>query len=418
MARNFRRAELLEPHRQSGGWPWMLMNAATDIEAPRHTFEIRHEDRGGTAARVGRLYTGHGALDTPCFFPVGTAGTVKTLTPDELREASVQGLLANTYHLYLRPGTEILKQAGGLHKFMRWQWPMLTDSGGFQVFSLAALKKVRADGVEFQSHLDGSYHTFTPRRVIEIQRAIGSDIMMVLDLCAPYPCPHSQAKAWHEITVRWAADAQQADAELPALYGHRQNVWAIMQGSVFADLRRASANALVELDFPGYAIGGLAVGEPKSVFREMTALSAPLLPHSKPRYLMGVGFPEDLLFAIAQGIDFFDCVLPTRNGRNGTAFTWTGKITVKAAREKDHFYPIDETCDCYTCRRFDRAYLRHLFAAEELLALRLVSLHNVHFYQALMRAAREQIAAGDYSAWMAARIAELEHIETPLPEEQ
>lgn len=383
-----------------------------------HRFEILCEDVSGTEARTGRLATGHGILETPCFFPVGTTGTVKTLTPDELCDAGVQGILANTYHLYLRPGTNILRQAGGLHRFMRWDRPILTDSGGYQVFSLAELKKVRADGVEFQSHLDGSYHTFTPRNVIETQRAIGSDILMVLDLCAPYPCSYGQAKEWHEVTVDWARAAQAAESALPPLYGHRQNAWAIMQGSVYENLRRESAAALVELDFPGYAIGGLAVGEPKSVFREFTALSAALLPAAKPRYLMGVGFPEDLLYSIAQGIDFFDCVLPTRNGRNGTAFTWSGKITVKAAREKARFQPIDDTCSCYTCRRFDRAYLRHLFAAEELLALRLVSLHNVHFYQELMRAAREHIAAGDYRSWMSERVRALENIETSLLEEQ
>jgi queuine tRNA-ribosyltransferase len=383
-----------------------------------HSFQIVAQDSSGTKAQRGTLKTDHGVIETPCFFPVGTAGTVKTLTPDELEGARVQAILANSYHMYLRPGLDILKAAGGLHRFMKWTHPILTDSGGYQVFSLAELKKVRENGVEFQSHIDGSYHTFTPENVVQIQRAIGSDMMMVLDLCAPYPCSHGQAKEWHEITARWAARAKQADAESPFLYGHRQNLWAIMQGSVYADLRRESAEALVDLDFPGYAIGGLAVGEPKAVFRETVALSAPLLPEGKPRYLMGVGFPEDLLFCIAQGIDFFDCVLPTRNGRNGTAFTWKGKVIVKAAREKENFVPIDEHCDCYTCRTFDRAYLRHLFVAEELLALRLVSLHNLHFYQSLMAAAREHIQAGDYGAWMEAVMADLEITETSNMESQ
>ncbi|HEY3296047.1 MAG TPA: tRNA guanosine(34) transglycosylase Tgt [bacterium] len=376
-----------------------------------HPFHVLLNDASGTQARHGRLETGHGLIHTPCFFPVGTVGTVKTLTPDELEGAGAQAILANSYHLYLRPGLDILKSAGGLHRFMKWMHPILTDSGGYQVFSLAELKKVRENGVEFQSHIDGSYHTFTPAKVIEIQRAIGSDMTMALDLCAPYPCSHGQAKEWHEITARWAASAKTADAEMPVLYGHRQNLWAIMQGSVFEDLRRESAAALVDMDFPGYAIGGLAVGEPKSIFRDMVALSAPLLPAAKPRYLMGVGFPEDLLYCIAQGIDFFDCVLPTRNGRNGTAFTWNGKLIVKAAREKEHFIPIDESCDCYTCRTFDRAYIRHLFVAEELLALRLVSLHNVHFYQSLMRAAREHIQAGDYGPWMEATLANFQTVE-------
>ena len=381
-----------------------------------HPFAITAEDRSGTQARLGRLKTDHGIIETPCFFPVGTAGTVKTLTPDELTAAGVEALLANTYHLYLRPGTEVLQAAGGLHCFMRWPRPILTDSGGYQVFSLADLKRVRETGVEFQSHLDGSYHTFTPRRVVEIQRAIGSDIMMALDLCAPYPCSFAQAKEWHETTVRWAAAAREAEELQPRLYEHRQNLWAIMQGSVFPELRRASAEALIELDFPGYAIGGLAVGEPKAVFRDLVEFSTPLLPFDKPRYLMGVGFPEDLLFCIAQGVDFFDCVLPTRNGRNGTAFTWKGKVIVKAARERERFEPIDATCDCYTCRTFDRAYLRHLFNAEELLALRLVSLHNVHFYQALIRAAREHIRAGDFGAWHRQVLSDIQNNETSQAE--
>ncbi len=365
-----------------------------------HPFAVIAEDLSGSAARVCRIETDHGAIKTPCFFPVGTAGTVKTLTPDELRDAGVQAVLANTYHLYLRPGTEVLRQAGGLHRFMRWQRPILTDSGGYQVFSLADLKKVRPEGVEFQSHLDGSYHLFSPQRVVEIQRSIGSDFMMVLDLCPPYPCTYGQAKQWHELTVEWASSAKASHEELPELYEHRQNLWAIAQGSVFEDLRRDSAAELVDLDFPGYAIGGLAVGEPKSVFREMVELVSGLLPKSKPRYLMGVGFPEDLLFAISHGVDFFDCVLPTRNGRNGTAFTRSGKLIVKAAREKTNFSPIDRDCDCYTCRNFDRAYLRHLFVAQELLALRLVSLHNVHFYQRLLATARDQIQQGTFQAWM------------------
>jgi len=381
-----------------------------------HPFDILSRDASGSAARCGRLSTDHGIIETPCFFPVGTAGTVKTLTPDELVGAGVQAVLANTYHLYLRPGTEILEKARGLHHFMKWERPIITDSGGYQVFSMAELKKVREEGVEFQSHLDGSYHTFTPEKVVAIQRAIGSDLMMVLDLCAPYPCSYAQAKQWHEMTVRWAWRAQDACGESAELYGHRQNLWGIMQGSVFTDLRRASASMLVDLEFPGYAIGGLAVGEPKAVFREMLEFSAPLLPDDKPKYLMGVGFPEDILFAVSCGVDFFDCVLPTRNGRNGTAFTWQGKVIVKAAREKEHLYPIDETCDCYTCRRFDRAYIRHLFDAEELLALRLVSLHNVHFYQSLIRTARERIRAGDFRSWMESTLAVWQHDEPSFTE--
>jgi queuine tRNA-ribosyltransferase len=382
---------------------------------PAHPFQLITRDSSGTRARHARLETDHGIIETPCFFPVGTVGTVKTLTPHELKDANVQAILANSYHLYLRPGLDILKRAGGLHRFMKWDRPILTDSGGYQVFSLAELKKVRQDGVEFQSHLDGSYHTFTPAKVVEIERAIGSDMMMVLDLCAPYPCSVDLAKEWHLITARWAEAAIEAENAQPLLYGHRQNLWAIMQGSVFPDLRKASAEALVELDFPGYAIGGLAVGEPKTIFREMVELSTGLLPENKPRYLMGVGFPEDLLFSIAQGVDFFDCVLPTRNGRNGTAFTSKGRLVVKAAREKENFIPLDDACDCYTCRNFDRAYIRHLFVAEEILALRLVSLHNVHFYQSLLRKAREHIRAGDYRPWMDATLAEMQTIAPIIP---
>ena len=381
-----------------------------------HPFSVLSKDPSGTRARAGNLETDHGTLETPCFFPVGTAGTVKTLSPDELSDAGVQAVLANSYHLYLRPGLEILKAAGGLHHFMNWPHPILTDSGGYQVFSLAELKKVRPDGVEFQSHLDGSYHFFTPEKVLDIQRAIGSDMMMVLDLCAPYPCSHGQADQWHQMTVQWAAKAKSAEPDKPFLYGHRQNLWAIVQGSVFADLRQASAEALVNLDFPGYAIGGLAVGEPKSVFQEMVELTTGFLPELKPRYLMGVGLPEDLLFSISQGVDFFDCVLPTRNGRNGMAFTWAGKLHLRAAREKENFFPIDERCGCYTCRNFTRAYLRHLFVADELLVLRLVSLHNVYFYQELVRKAREHIRSGDYRTWMESVLPQLQMNDSPLPE--
>ena len=332
---------------------------------------------------------------------MGTAGTVKTLSPDELMGAGVQGILANSYHLYLRPGLEVLRAAGGLHKFMGWPRPILTDSGGYQVFSLARLKRVQDEGVLFQSHIDGSYHFLTPAKVVEIQRAIGSDLMMPLDLCAPYPTTYSQAKEWHEQTLLWAAEAQKAHEEQPFLYGHPQELWGIVQGSTFEDLRRESAEQLIEMDFPGYAIGGLAVGEPRAVFLEMVELCAELLPEDKPRYLMGVGTPADLLDAVALGMDFFDCVLPTRVGRGGSAFTWNGRLSVKAAHEKEAFVPIDANCHCYTCQKFTRGYLRHLFVAEELLALRLVSLHNVHFYQELMAQVRRRIADGTFSDWKA-----------------
>lgn len=372
----------------------------TETEITAHPFRVLHEDSSGTSARRTVLSTEHGDIHTPHFFPVGTLGVVKTLTPRELHESNVQAMLSNSYHLYLRPGLDVLKQAGGLHRFMKWDRPILTDSGGFQVFSLAEIRKVHQDGVRFQSHLDGSYHEFTPESVVNIQRHIGSDIMMVLDLCPPYPCSHGQADEWNRLTVKWAKMAQVAELEQSLLYGHRQNLWGIVQGSTYPDLRRESAAALIDLNFPGYAIGGMAVGEPKSIFNELVPLTADLLPKDKPRYLMGVGFPEDLLRCVSWGIDFFDCVLPTRNGRNGCAFTWNGRVIIKAARHKESFFPLDDSCGCYTCQTYDRAYLRHLFVCDELLGLRLISLHNVHFYQDLMRQIRTHIEAGDFKSWL------------------
>ncbi len=377
-------------------------------EIAAHPFRVLQTDSSGTSARRTVLTTDHSEIQTPHFFPVGTLGVVKTLAPRELLEADVQALLSNSYHLYLRPGLELLKLAGGLHKFMSWQRPILTDSGGFQVFSLAEIRKVHEQGVRFQSHLDGSYHEFTPASVVNIQRHIGSDIMMVLDLCPPYPCSHGQADEWNRLTVEWAKLARVAEREQPYLYGHRQNLWGIVQGSTYPDLRKASATALIDLNFPGYAIGGMAVGEPKSVFHDLVPLAAELLPKNKPRYLMGVGFPEDLLRCVSWGIDFFDCVLPTRNGRNGCAFTWNGRVIIKTARHKSEMIPLDENCPCYTCKTFDRAYLRHLFVCDELLGLRLISLHNIHFYQELMRQMRVQIEAGDFRSWMEQTLPQVE----------
>ncbi len=324
---------------------------------------------------------------------------MKTLSPDELVTSGVQGILANSYHLYLRPGLDILRRAGGLHPFMRWNRPILTDSGGYQVFSLARLKRVEDDGVQFQSHIDGSYHYLTPAKVIEIQRAIGSDLIMPLDLCTPYPVSYAQAEKWNQQTLLWASEAQDAQREQPFLYGHPQELWGIVQGSVFEKLRKESVQQLIDMNFPGYAIGGLAVGEPRVAFQEMVALCTELLPENKPRYLMGVGKPEEIVEAVSQGIDFFDCVLPTRLGRNGSAFSWNGRISVKAAHEKEVFEPIDPNCSCYCCREFTRAYLRHLFVANEILALRLVSLHNVHFYQELTAEIRRRIADGTFGDW-------------------
>jgi queuine tRNA-ribosyltransferase len=361
-------------------------------------FEIEKKD-STTSSRAGKLTLAHGVVETPIFMPVGTQGTVKTLSPDELEQIGAQIILSNTYHLYLRPGQDLIYQAGGLHKFMNWQRPILTDSGGYQVFSLAALNKVKIEGVRFQSHLDGSYHFFTPESVIEIQRKLGSDIMMVLDECTTYPCTLDQAIQSNKITLDWAKRSLEAFFNSQPLYGFDQTLFAIVQGSTYEEVRRQSANALVEMDFPGYAIGGLSVGEPKDAMFEMTRVCTEILPENKPRYLMGVGKPEDLVNAIELGVDMFDCVMPTRNARKGMVFTRNGPLVVKNATNKDDFSPIDPECQCYTCRNFTRAYIRHLFKAEEILGMRLASLHNLHFYLELMQQAREAILADRYSIW-------------------
>ena len=361
-------------------------------------FEIKKKD-GSSLARVGKLKLAHGTVETPIFMPVGTQGTVKTLSPDELEQIGAQIILSNTYHLYLRPGQELIHQAGGLHQFMNWQKPILTDSGGYQVFSLAELNKVKIEGVRFQSHLDGSYHFFTPESVIEIQRNLGSDIMMVLDECTTYPCTLDQAIKSNRITMNWAERSLKTFLHSRPLYGFEQTLFAIVQGSTYEEVRRQSAKALVDMNFPGYAIGGLSVGEPKQAMFEMTQVCTEILPEDKPRYLMGVGKPEDLVKAIELGIDMFDCVMPTRNGRKGTVFTRDGPLVVKNATYKEDFSPIDSECQCHTCRNFSRAYLRHLFKAGEILGMRLASLHNLYFYLEIMRQAREAILSDQYSIW-------------------
>lgn len=361
-------------------------------------FEIEKKD-SSSSARAGKLKLAHGVVETPIFMPVGTQGTVKTLSPDELEQIGAQIILSNTYHLYLRPGQDLIYQAGGLHKFMNWQRPILTDSGGYQVFSLAALNKVKIEGVRFQSHLDGSYHFFTPESVIEIQRKLGSDIMMVLDECTTYPCTLDQAIESNRITLNWAERSMNSFRNSQPRYGYDQTLFAIVQGSTYEEVRRQSATALVEMDFPGYAIGGLSVGEPKDAMFEMTRVCTEILPENKPRYLMGVGKPEDLVQAIELGVDMFDCVMPTRNARKGMVFTRNGPLVVKNATNKDDFGPIDPECECYACRNFTRAYIRHLFKAEEILGMRLTSLHNLYFYLELMRQAREAIFADRYSTW-------------------
>ena len=362
-------------------------------------FRIIRRDNN-TAARAGTLTLAHGEIKTPIFMPVGTQATVKTLSPIELKEIGSQIILANTYHLYLRPGSKLIELAGGLHRFSNWDKPILTDSGGYQVFSLAELNKIKPEGVYFQSHIDGSYHVFTPEKVIQLQRSFGSDIMMVLDECLPYPCSFEKAVESNKLTISWAIRSKQEFENCEPMYGFEQTLFAIVQGSTYKQVRTESASALVELDFPGYAIGGLSVGEPKQAMFEMTEVSTSILPENKPRYLMGVGKPEDLVQAVALGVDMFDCVMPTRNGRKGTVFTWHGPLIIKNATYKEDFTPIDENCSCYTCRIFSRAYLRHLFKAEEILGMRLASLHNLYFYLDLMRKARQAILDDNYEIWM------------------
>ncbi len=358
-------------------------------------FRILKKDQH-TLARLGILKTDHGLIRTPIFMPVGTQATVKALSPKELHEIGAQIILSNTYHLYLRPGSELVRRAGGVQRFSAWHKPILTDSGGYQIFSLAELNKITPEGLRFQSHLDGSRHFFSPEKVVDIQRDLGSDIMMVLDECAPYPCDYHYAVKAHHLTLDWAARSQKAFAADGSRFDFQQYQFAIVQGSVYADLRRESTLRLMDMDFPGYGIGGLSVGEPKDAMYDLTELCCSLLPANKPRYLMGVGKPEDLLEGVERGVDMFDCIMPTRNGRNGTAFTSHGQIVIKNAKFRDQFGPLDEECDCYTCRTFTRAYLRHLFQAEELLVLRLISLHNVAFYLKLMENVRTAIRQGRF----------------------
>ncbi len=347
--------------------------------------EILKED-SRSRARLGKLHTPHGVIETPVFMPVGTQATVKTLTPEELQDLGAHIILSNTYHLFLRPGPELIREAGGLHSFMNWPGAILTDSGGFQVFSLGDLRKIREEGVEFRSHLDGSRRFLSPEIATGIQKDLGSDIVMAFDECAPYSCTHGYAQDSLERTTRWAKRCQEAleDSERQALFG-------IVQGGVYEDLRRQSAAEITNLDLPGYAIGGLSVGEPKPIMYEVLDYTVPLLPRDKPRYLMGVGSPDALIEGVMRGIDMFDCVLPTRIARNGTAMTRFGKLVVRNAHVAHDFAPIDATCDCYTCRNYSRAYIRHLLKADEILGLRLMTIHNLRFLQNLMREIREAI---------------------------
>ncbi len=367
-------------------------------------FTLLHTDG---RARAGTVSTSHGTFDTPVFMPVGTQGSVKAVEPRELEEIGARIILGNSYHLYLRPGLEVLQSAGGSHRFAGWKRPILTDSGGYQVFSLSDLRGISEDGVEFKSHLDGSKHMFTPERAVDIQRVIGSDIMMAFDECTPYPCEEQYAGESNALTVRWAGRCMEHFSKTSPLYGYDQSLFAIVQGSTFPQIREASARALTAMDFPGYAIGGLSVGEPADVMYAMTSVCTEILPKDKPRYLMGVGTPENILESIERGIDMFDCVLPTRNGRNAVLFTRTGKMNMRNSGYATDFAPPDSECGCYTCRNFTRAYLRHLFKAQELLALQLASIHNLSFYIWLCASAREQIIAGTFTAWKSSLMARL-----------
>ncbi|RPI05381.1 MAG: tRNA guanosine(34) transglycosylase Tgt [Ignavibacteriae bacterium] len=359
-------------------------------------------------ARAGVLETDHGMVETPIYMPVGTQGTVKATEQRELIELGAQIILGNTYHLYLRPGMDVVEQAGGLHRFINWQRPILTDSGGFQVFSLTALRDIADHGVTFRSHLDGSQHIFTPESVIQIERQLGSDIMMVFDECTPYPCEFEYAKKSNEMTLRWAERCKVAVEQQPALYGHSQALFGIVQGSVYPEIREMSAIALVKLDFDGYAIGGLAVGEPVDEMYKMTEFTEQFLPADKPRYLMGVGTPENIIESIDRGVDMFDCVIPTRNGRNGMLWTRRGTMNIRNAQYKTDFTPVDAECDCYTCRNFTRSYLRHLFVTKEILALQLASIHNLALFLWVTSEARKAIIEKRFAEWKMTMLAKLQ----------
>lgn len=360
-------------------------------------FELHKKD-DKTRARAGKITLPHGEIHTPIFMPVGTLGNVKAMTVRDLNESGAEIILGNTYHLNLRPGIEILKKAGGLHKFMNWDKPILTDSGGFQVFSLAALSKITDEGVHIQAHLDGSKHFFNPEYVMNIERHIGSDIMMVIDECAPYPCTKEYAERALRRTTKWAKECYQIWKEKEPLYGHRQTLFPIVQGSTFKDLREQSCKEIVELgEWEGYAIGGVSVGEPAKFIDDIAGHCTKFLPDDKPRYLMGVGRPQDLLSCISEGVDMFDCVMPTRNARNGTVFTSKGKLIIKGAKMKEDFRPIDENCTCYTCQNHSRAYVRHLLNSKEKLGGQLATIHNIHFYLWLVKESRKHILNGTFT---------------------
>ena len=349
------------------------------------TYELIKKD-SRTKARRGRVNTPHGPIETPVFMPVGTAGTVKAMKPEEVRDMGAQIILGNTYHLYPRPGHEVVKAAGGLHKFMNWERAILTDSGGFQVFSLGAMRKISEEGVEFRSHIDGSKHMLSPEKSMEIQNALGSDIMMAFDECAPYPADRNYVKNSLERTTRWLKRCKEYHKNT-----EQQSLFGIMQGGMYKDLRKQSAEEIVELDLPGYAIGGLSVGEPKEIMYEVMDDCVDYLPADKPRYLMGVGSPDCLFEGVERGIDMFDCVLPTRIARHGMAMTSQGRVNIKNAKYERDFTPLDPNCDCYTCRNYSKAYLRHLFKSDEILSSMLMTTHNLHFLVNTMAGIRKAI---------------------------
>ncbi len=349
------------------------------------TYELIKKDTR-TKARRGRVTTPHGIIETPVFMPVGTAATVKAMRPEEIKEMGAEIILSNTYHLYLRPGHEVVKAAEGLHKFMNWDKPILTDSGGFQVFSLGAMRKIREEGVEFRSHIDGSKHMLSPEKSMEIQNALGSDIIMAFDECTPYPADRKYVKDSMERTTRWLKRCKEYHKDT-----ERQSLFGIMQGGMYKDLRKESAKQIVELDLPGYAIGGLSVGEPKEIMYDIMDECVDYLPADKPRYLMGVGSPDCLFEGVERGIDMFDCVLPTRIARHGMAMTSHGRVNIKNAKFERDFTPLDPECDCYTCRNYSKAYLRHLFKADEILSSMLMTNHNLHFLVKTMEGIRQSI---------------------------
>ncbi|MEL0073461.1 MAG: tRNA guanosine(34) transglycosylase Tgt [Flavobacteriaceae bacterium] len=371
-------------------------------------FELFSTDQN-SAARAGRITTDHGTIETPIFMPVGTSATVKGLHQRELKnEINPDIILGNTYHLFLRPGIEIMKQAGGLHKFMGWDRPLLTDSGGYQVYSLSANRKIKEEGVKFKSHIDGSYHFFTPERAIEIQRFLGADLIMAFDECTPYPCEYNYAKSSMERTHRWLKRCMEADKQLPFLYNYKQTLLPIVQGSTYTDLRKASAHYIAEMDAPANAIGGLSVGEPAEEMYAMTHEVCSILPHEKPRYLMGVGTPINLLENIALGVDMFDCVLPTRNARNGMLFTAEGTLNIKNKKWENDFSPIDPQGYCFADTDYTKAYLRHLFTVNEMLGKQIATLHNLSFYLWLVRKARKHILAGTFTPWKTKMVKQME----------